>query len=54
MLITSRNWSAWTAGSLKYLIKVSSWAVGREAGSLLRLVINWPREGGGKRNALNI
>lgn len=35
MLMTSRNCSAWTAGSLKYLINCSSWAVGRDAGSLL-------------------
>lgn len=36
MLITSKNWRAWTAGSLKYLISCRSCAVGLEAGSLLR------------------
>lgn len=35
MLITSRNWSACTEGSLKYLMSCRSWAVGRAVGSLL-------------------
>ena len=41
--MTSRNWRAWTGGSLKYFMSAKSWDVGRCRGSLFtkRIKASW-------------